>query len=346
MNGSRRKTAPVTISHTKAPLYTDVHGNPFPEPGDEMVTVTVMVTPEMARDFATRPMPRFANGKPIRQRKPSPTHIVKIAGWLERDEWMLSPEGFAFTPDGGMIEGLQRCMAIDRTGIAAPVRITFNVPAELFPILNQGKNRTAKDVAEISGVEQYSTLFATGIKLLNVWLRFEEDPENQELANWTWWSRIYMSPTQQVATQLEHPGFEELMAEAAKMKRGSGVNDGAAAVFLYIAERAWPESVTRRTIRSGEGEDEKIVKEGPLIKFRDQVTDGEMIKRGDPAFTLTKWLDTGHGAVWDARFRRQAHLAGLLQAWGAFCRGEKLTEIRLLARNGRVLPMEAPYRPE
>jgi len=98
---------------------------------------TVIVTPEMARNFLTK----NTVNRPLKS-----TIVKDFADALKRGEWRVSHQGVAFACNGRLLDGQHRLTAISNTGISAPMTIAYDVPEEAFCVMDIGARRTISDI--------------------------------------------------------------------------------------------------------------------------------------------------------------------------------------------------------
>jgi len=115
----------------------------------------LLVTPELAKDFLSR----NSRNRPL-----SEFNVAFFEAQLKNNEMQLTHQGIAISSLGRLLDGQHRLTAIVRTGIAASLLVAFDVPEQVFSVLDTGSRRTAADVLAIDGAK-YSAAIAAGIRL-------------------------------------------------------------------------------------------------------------------------------------------------------------------------------------
>ncbi len=84
----------------------------------EMYTEVKLITPQIAKQM-------LSMNRDNRQLRPS--HVKTLVGIIERGEMELTHQGIAFSADGRLLDGQHRLKAIELSGIAVPLMVTYNV---------------------------------------------------------------------------------------------------------------------------------------------------------------------------------------------------------------------------
>ena len=106
-----------------------------------MHTVVQIVTPEMADQFLTK--------NADFQRAVRWTVVKNLEECLLRGEWKLTHQGIAFDSNGKLIDGQHRLLAIKRSGVSAPLTITYDVDPTCFQVLDIGAKRSTADLLRL-----------------------------------------------------------------------------------------------------------------------------------------------------------------------------------------------------
>lgn len=96
----------------------------------------VDVTPQLAAEWL---IGQGTNRSLRRGGVDSYAHVMRNGGWK------LSPQGIIFDMSGRLRDGQHRLSAVVQTGCTVQMYVFRNVPEEIIPILDLGKNRTAAD---------------------------------------------------------------------------------------------------------------------------------------------------------------------------------------------------------
>ena len=112
------------------------------------------VTPEMAREW----MLKNNFNRQVRQ-----DIVADYVRQIREGRWCRTHQGIAFTENGMLLDGQHRLLAIIETGIAVPMLIFINEPAENHIAIDGGKRRLALDVVrlEIRGTTTKSKHIST-----------------------------------------------------------------------------------------------------------------------------------------------------------------------------------------
>ena len=272
-------------------------------PGDEnKMWGVVSVTPQMAANWLKDP-DRPAN------RGISSSHVAVIRGWLQRGEWKVTHQGFAFDEKGKLFDGAHRCSAIVAEGVTVQVSISVGFDyATVMPALDGGKKRSLGEVLRVKGKANYTQL-GTALR----WIYLPLGGPGRVKSN--------RMPSHFVAIQVleAYPSVEKWLAEATSHNSFRQVcpSIGQFAGLCTLMEKADPNSAR---------------------DFFDGVVKGVGLFDGDPRLLLrdrylrTKKARTG---MPDKLYPYQLY-AYTVVAWRGFCRGAFLS--RLMGPKGDTLP--------
>ncbi len=226
--------------------------------GQEMVTTTMMVTPQQAQAW----LDAMPSQRRVRQNK-----IRSLTRQVMEGRWKLTPHGLVFDRDGMLIDGQHRCTVIAQTGRALAMRVTFNAPSETFLVLDGVCSpKTIDDALHHEGLAKGIAVLAAG----PVRMVFRE-----ERGSSIWDSILHPSNEEAVETYRRHPGIALAAELAARVRLApSRSNLG---YFLY----------------RGLEVDETIIR-----LFVDGLVTGEQLRAGDPALLLRNtWVQERAGRV-------------------------------------------------
>jgi hypothetical protein len=132
----------VTPFHWRnCPVHTDTIPAPPPTPPiDDIVTRTVLITPEMAREWLTRD---------VVNRPLIPRNVEAIAFDMRSGRWVLTHQSIAFNRDGLLVDGQHRLHAVVAAGVAVPMRVTYCVEFGFEAPIDTGCMRRAHHVLGI-----------------------------------------------------------------------------------------------------------------------------------------------------------------------------------------------------
>jgi hypothetical protein len=78
-------------------------------------------------------------------------HVQTLVRKILNGEWVETHQGVAFDVNGKLIDGQHRLWAVVESDKAVRMRVTYNVPAEAMPVIDDGKIRSLLDVARLDG---------------------------------------------------------------------------------------------------------------------------------------------------------------------------------------------------
>lgn len=117
------------------------HANP---PTEEMVTVTMMVTPAQAAEW----LKTMDVQRRLRRNK-----VETIKRLVADGRWKLQPHGVVIDRSGKMIDGQHRCTVIIETGKTLSMRVTFNADPALFKVIDSVQSpKGIDDILKHEGV--------------------------------------------------------------------------------------------------------------------------------------------------------------------------------------------------
>jgi hypothetical protein len=137
-----------TILHTGTPMQRE----PRPDTGvsnlgtsqtvsTEMQSVVLEITPVQAEELL-----KWNQGnRPI-----NIGAVDRLAAAIQRGEWILTHQGIALAPDGMLLDGQHRLMAIAKAGVPCPMMVSFNVPKSAFMVTDTGVRRKTSHILQMS----------------------------------------------------------------------------------------------------------------------------------------------------------------------------------------------------
>ncbi|EDZ0839862.1 hypothetical protein GJ904_19995 [Salmonella enterica] len=117
------------------------------------------IDPAIAQEFLDRAIPN---------RKVSRIRVKRYAKAMREGKWALNGESIKISPDGELLDGQHRLLAVIEAGVAVKLFIVFNVSFDALPTVDSGRNRSSADsltiFSELTG--KSAQVMASGIKSL------------------------------------------------------------------------------------------------------------------------------------------------------------------------------------
>ena len=113
----------------------------------------------VTRDIAQRWLNRNTRNRKVNQRK-----LRKYVRDMAAGNWHFTGDSMKFAPDGTLLDGQHRLLAIVETGATIPVLVVQNILDEAQKHMDTGAARTAADALSIRG-EQHSSILAAAARL-------------------------------------------------------------------------------------------------------------------------------------------------------------------------------------
>jgi hypothetical protein len=107
-----------------------------------MSAAVEMITPSAAKAM-------LANN--TGNRKPSLGAVAQMAADMKTGHWRLTHQGIALAPDGRLLDGQHRLMAVVEAGASLPMMVFRNVDPAAFSAIDRGRVRSLRDVLGIDG---------------------------------------------------------------------------------------------------------------------------------------------------------------------------------------------------
>lgn len=124
-----------------------------------MWTVEEDVGPEQATQYLEHNRPDPATGK--RNRPVTRQHVKDLASDMANNRWRKTHQGIAFSPDGRLLDGQHRLLAIVMSGVTIPLLVTRDVEPEAMDGIDQHQRRTAAQIASMQhGVDKEASRLA------------------------------------------------------------------------------------------------------------------------------------------------------------------------------------------
>lgn len=242
-------------------------------------TETMTVTPEMATEW----LKHNTGNRPL-----MPAHIAQLASDMTSGRWVLNGETIKFAPNGRLLDGQNRLMAIKKANMPIVCVVAYNVPESAFSTIDVGRRRTNAQIGAIAGFKNVHNLAAAARAIL-----MAQSGSNRA-----------QSPAEMLSTIDAHPLLEHYVSEIAKGDVRSVAGSGFAGVLTLMAEKYGREVAD---------------------SFLHQVRTGENLSRGSPAYELReKFIRQSHGS----RLLPLARTALTIKACSAFANGRTLGVLR------------------
>lgn len=120
--------------------------------GNTMETSKILVTPELAKSWLARN---------TRNRKVIESSVVDYTAAIKEGWFKTTHQGIAIAPDGTLLDGQHRLLAVVRADMPVTMQVSFNVPTDSMEAIDTGNIRRAHDVLQIAdGTESTTALRA------------------------------------------------------------------------------------------------------------------------------------------------------------------------------------------
>ena len=190
---------------------------------EEMKTVTMDLTPEMAEYFLTKNDPvTGTKGGQIKNNRPLRAGFVnQLARKIRKGLWQHTHQGIAFYKDGHLADGQHRLSAIVMANRTVRVNVTFGLDREVGATIDIGRKRTAGDVLAMSGKAEGNTL-AAAVRAI---VLYDE--------GWTKGTHI-VDPEEIQAMMERHPDVVDYLQHGRVLAKEVGMTKGPATAAAYI----------------------------------------------------------------------------------------------------------------
>jgi hypothetical protein len=263
---------------------------------DLMIGSVERITPAIAKAMLCK----NAQNRPITQ-----SLVNRYADEMRRGRWNTNGQGIIFTPEGELLDGQHRLLALIAAGITLEMFVVRGVPAERFETMDSGRARTVGDVLGAQNYHNSNQLAA--IARLS-W-------------NYIAGASIGYGPSKAALIQFVHryPYLTEITGKIVSARAPLPASPLGAVLFLGNAGHRSLE------IQADE--------------FLEGVKTGADLCRGDPRLTVRDWFyqqrarERGNPST-------EVAFAAIARAWNAYAQGRELSVIRqLYGPNRRTLPI-------
>lgn len=258
---------------------------------------------EVGPEEAERMLRKNTRNRPVIQRR-----VDDLVGSINNGDWKLTHQGIAVLPDGQILDGQHRLMAIARADKPVTIMVT-ELDEDVFDVIDTGRARTPRDVLALAGIP-WAQRVPAAIRLVE---HYRSPGSSQFMGG----SQARLSNHMYLVRAQEQPAFVEWapVAERAAVSMGRrGLVTGLLAAMVVLEEDA-PKLVSSRT------------------EFFNKIIDPVMLTETSPILALRRWLTV---TVSEApRGRAQIAMYGTIRAWNAYVEQRPLGRIAVrLDRDG------------
>ncbi len=275
-----------------------------------------MVDPETASKWLTD----SSEDENFRNRPLNQADLRRTAQVMKRGGFVhYLPNGpVCFDETGILLNGKTRLTAVVESGVTVGFIVFHGVPRWMFPYMDTGRIKTAKDVLHASYKMDKAGIIAAMKKVI----RYEEFLAGiRDETGWRHWQKV----RDQLADLERIYDLREDLADyygtALAVRRGCKLAPTALMLFNFYQWHAWPQG--RDTLEA----------------FLDGLREGSNLRRGSAALSLRNF---GRDEYSPAEGRAEIHLMLLFRHFGAFAKNESLP--RVIWAYGQ--PMLPPYHPD
>lgn len=272
-----------------------------------MKTTIEEITPARATEL----LRNNSSNRPINRRR-----VEMLTQAIQDDQWKVTHQGIAVLPDGRLLDGQHRLLAVQASD--RPVTMMFTVLDEdVFDVIDTGRPRNPRDVLALAGIT-WSQRLPAAIRLVEHYRSPLADTlmggASARLTNHDY---LRIAQTQPAYSQFAPAG--ERIAVALGRR---GLVTGLLASMVVIAEDA-PSHTSTQT------------------EFWSKLQDPVLLKQGSPILALRRWLTV----TWPdlTRARGQMAMYGTIRAWNAYAEQRSLGRVQVrLERDGAPVVSSGP----
>lgn len=229
------------------------------------------ITPQLARKWLDK-------SATIRQRGVRKNRVEKLTHAILAGQWQITHQGIALSPDGEVLDGQHRLLAIIAADQAVQMMVMRNVPHEVFESIDTGASRSPSDSLKIAGFTNTNILAA----MIRTVLVYEQVVGT---AGGEWLTLERQVTTADILNYLDDQDNKD--AAYAALKSGHSI---AQAVSRFGATT--PLASANLILRTHPTD----VGPATLAEFNARLCDGVMLAKNSPILALRRWLvsDTGY----------------------------------------------------
>lgn len=238
------------------------------------------------------------------QRGVRKARVEKLAHAIESGQWQITHQGIALSPEGIVLDGQHRLLAIIQAGQTVEVLVMRDVPSDVFHSIDTGASRSPSDSLKIAGYHDTNILAA----MVRTMLTYDQVVGT---TGGEWQTLDRQVTTADILDYLADPDREE--AAYAALREGRMVA-GAVARFGATTPLA-AASLILRTYPTDIGPSTRA-------EFNARLCDGVMLPQRSPILALRRWLvsDTGYSNL-NTSTRRPVTIAIILKAINDYALG-------------------------
>jgi hypothetical protein len=221
--------------------------------------------------------------------------------------WQVTGEALKFDTEGDLIDGQHRLQAVIKADVTVTMLVVRGIAATAQDVMDTGAKRSASDALQLHGHANSTTLAAAArlALMLDLDSRANADTRNRR-------SNSSFTNSEVKAYVDRHPELHDGASKAAAFKKSIDLNPSVMAVAWTRLAAADPERAET---------------------FFDSIANNSTGGAGDPRSTLIKRLASARRN--GERLSQGTQLALVIRAWNAWCRGERVTNLRIAASVGR-----------
>lgn len=265
------------------------------QPKAEVVTVT----PQMAAQWLEHN---------TRNRSLTSTNVEKLAGAIDRGEWIMNGESIKFSQDGRLLDGQHRLAAVVECNTAIQTLVIHGLSQEAQETVDTGKKRTLPDVLTLRGESNANMLAAA----LNVVHRIQNETMKRA-------GSAYPTPQQALKLLQSDPAIREGLTWGSRLNSRlrfpGGLGCGLYHLFSSVA-----------------AEDAEV--------FFESLITGESLAEGSPILALRNNLERRAMKKYD-RERMEVVAAWTIKAWNAWREGSEIQRLYWTPGGSRPEPFPA-----
>lgn len=126
----------------------------------------VELTPELASQLLERRTGQRPVGK---------VDVAQYAKDIKERRWLPNAsDAICVAPDGNLLNGQHRCLAVVEAGVSAPMYIAYGVEPSTFAVMDCGRKRRAADALAIQGHQKNLNVMAAVIRALVLLEKFHD----------------------------------------------------------------------------------------------------------------------------------------------------------------------------
>lgn len=190
--------------------------------------------------------------------------VYKYANSIRRGEWRLTGDSIKLDPSGNVIDGKHRLMAIVEAGMPIRSLVIRGVEAEVFPVLDSGKNRTPADIMGIAGYKNRVAIASAARALILIEASGRLDPPGR---------REYEALTSHSALlkyAQEHPEIVEGVELANKL-RTYGLSGGSGLLGTLFTLLLRVDAEQAETFADSLASGADLAVDSPILRYRNRL---------------------------------------------------------------------------